>query len=350
MARAGQRRESRKMRKAKLAFAAAGIGMAGWAAYSYNMMNKPILTGEEAQAHARSLLTSMGIPELMNTWREEVLPLSDRELHVYHFESKPGDPVVVHAPGTGAFALLYTEYMYKLSRQGFNVVGYDPRGHGASSGKRGVYTLGGLVDDGLAVIDHSIATYGDKVAVCGDSQGGMTAFYCAAAEPRLKAAVCHSLIAPDEPDNTRLTRWPGYYKMLSATRPLTQPLLNTPIGQLMQPVTAYLDLKAEESETIPDLYQYFKEDPVQLNAVCFAAISSLDTTPMARKVEEIEVPVMVVHGAKDIIFPEDYVRRVYGRLRCEKDFLYLPHAAHGVMLDNVDEIIPPIAAWLKKVM
>jgi len=322
--------------------------MTAWIAYSYRMMNKPILTGEEKEAHARSLLTKMGIPELMNKWREEVLPLGGRELHLYHFESKPGDPVVVHAPGTGAFALLYTKYMHELSRRGFNVVGYDPRGHGASSGKRGVYTLGELVDDALAVIDHAVAIYGDRVAVSGDSQGGMTAFYCAAAESRLKAAVCHSLIAPDEPDNTRLTRWPRYYRMLAATRPLTQPLLNTPIGQLMQPVSAYLDLKAEESDTFPDLYEYFKEDPVQLNAVSFAAISSLDTTPMARKVEEIEIPVMVVHGAKDIIFPEDYVRRVYGRLNCEKEFLYLPQAAHGVMLDNVDEIVPPITAWLNK--
>ncbi len=350
MAKNGQHRKSKWMGRARLAGTAAATGMAGWAVYSYRMMNKPILTGEEAEAHRRSLLTTMGIPELMNTWREEVLPLVGRELHLYHFESKPGDRVVVHAPGTGAFAHLYTKYLHDLSRQGFNVVGYDPRGHGASSGKRGVYTLGGLVEDALAVIDHAISVYGDKIAVSGDSQGGMTAFYCAAAEPRLGAAVCHSLIAPDEPDNTRMTRWPRYYKMLSATRPITQPLLNTPVGQLMQPVTAYLDLKAEESDTFPDLYRYFKEDPVQLNAVCFAAISSLDTTPMAKKVEEIEVPVMVVHGAKDIIFPEDYVRRVYGRLRCEKEFLHLPHAAHGVMLDNVDEIVPPIAAWLKKVM
>jgi pimeloyl-ACP methyl ester carboxylesterase len=334
----------------RIAGVAVASGMTGWVAYSYKMMNKPILTGAEAEEHAKSLLASMGIQELMNTWREEVLPVGNRELHVYHFESKPGDPVVVHMPGTGTFALLYTEYLYKLSRQGFNVVGVDPRGHGSSSGKRGVYTLGELVDDATAVIDYAVATYGDKVAVSGDSQGGMTAFYCAAAVPCLKAAVCHSLIAPDEPDNTRMTRWPRYYKFLGATRPVTQPLLKTPVGRLMQPVSAYLDLNAEESRTLPDLHKFFKEDPVQLNAVSFAAISSLDSTPMARKVEEIETPVMVVHGGRDNIFPEDYVRRVYDRLNCEKDFLYLPDAPHGVMIDYVDEIIPSIAEWLKKVM
>lgn len=166
------------------------------------------------------------------------------------------------------------------------------------------------MEDALAVIDHAIKTYGDKVAVSGDSQGGMIAFYCAAAEPRLKASVCHNLIAPDEPYNIRMTRWPRYYKMLAPTRSVTQPLLNTPVGKLMIPVWAYLDLKAEESVTLPDIHKHFKEDPVQLNAVCFAVLSSIDTVPMARRVEEIEVPVMVVHGTKDIIFPENYVRRV----------------------------------------
>lgn len=52
----------------RVAGLAAAAGMAGWAAYSYKMMNKPILTGEEAEAHARSLLTNMGIGELKDTF------------------------------------------------------------------------------------------------------------------------------------------------------------------------------------------------------------------------------------------------------------------------------------------
>ncbi len=338
------------MKKGIKAAGAAAVGMAGWAAYSYASMNKKVPSEQEARAYAASLMIRVGLGDLYGTWEEEWLDLGDRRLALYHFRSSPGDPVVVFVPGTSVYALLYVEFMHKLSVQGFNVVGFDPRGHGMSSGKRGVYTLRRLVEDALAVIGHAMETYGEKVAVSGSSQGGMVAYYCAAAEPRLKAAVCHNVIAPDEPDNERMTRRPGMFKPLMPLLPALKPLMDSPLGMLMVPVSLYLDLKAEPSRIIPDVARFLKEDPLALTAVSLSALHSLPTTPMARKVEEIEVPVMVVHAGRDNIFPEDYVRRVYGRLACEKEFLYLPDAPHLVMTDYVDDIVPPVAAWLKKMM
>ncbi len=338
------------MKKARKAAGAAAGAVAGWAAYSYASMNKKVPSEEEARAYAASLMIRVGLGDLYGTWEEERLALGDRDLALYHFRSRPEDPAMVFVPGTSVYALLYVEFMYKVSRQGFNVVGFDPRGHGMSSGKRGVYTLGQLVEDALAVIGHALATYGDRVAVSGSSQGGMVAFYCAAAEPRLKAAVCHNVIAPDEPDNERMTRRPGMFKPLMPLLPAFKPLMDSPLGKLMIPVSLYLDLKAEPSRIIPDVVRFLKEDPLALTAVSLSALHSLPTTPMARKVEEIEVPVMVVHAGRDNIFPEDYVRRVYGRLTCEKEFLYLADAPHLVMTDHVDEVVPPVAAWLKKMM
>jgi len=46
----------------------------------------------------------------------------------------------------------------------------------------------------------------------------------------------------------------------------------------------------------------------------------------------------------------DYVRRVYGRLTCEKEFLYLADAPHLVMTDYVDDVIPPVSTWLEQMM
>lgn len=328
----------------------AAAGMAGWTAYSYAKMNKPVPSEDEARAYARSLLDRVGLGELYESWSEERLDLGDRTLALYHFKAEPGDPVMVFVPGTSVYVLLYTEYMYKLSKQGFNVVGFDPRGHGLSSGKRGVYTLGMLVNDAMAVIDHAIAVYGDRVAISGSSQGGMVSFYCAAAEPRLKAAVCHNIIAPDEPDNERMTRWPGMFRPLMPFLAQLRPFMASPAGKLMTPVSLYLDLKAETSRLIPDVGQFLKEDPLVASAVSLSALHSLASTPLARRVEEIETPVMVIHAGKDNIFPEDYVRRVYGRLNCEKEFVYLPDAPHLVMTDYVDELIPPISSWLKRIM
>ncbi len=338
------------MRMIKRLIKAEAIGMAGWAAYSYAKMNKRVPPEDEVRAYAKSLLDRVGLGELFESWTEETLESGERTLALYHFKSKPGDPVMVFVPGTSVYALLYTEYMNKLSREGFNVVGFDPRGHGMSSGKRGVYTLGQLVEDARAVIGHAVETYGDKVAISGSSQGGMVSFYCAAAEPRLKAAVCHNVIAPDEPDNERMTRWPGLFRPLMPFLPLLRPVVGSPLGKLMTPVSLYLDLKAEPSRLIPDVVRFLREDPLAVSAVSMSALYSLSTTPMARKLEEIETPVMVIHAGQDNIFPEDYVRRVYDRLTCEKEFLYLQDAPHLVMTDHVDDLIPPVSVWLKKVM
>ncbi len=334
----------------RIAGFAAAAGMAGWVAYSYAKIHKPVPDEEGARAYARDLLQRVGLGHLYGTWEEEWLDLGDRRLALYHFKSRPGDPALVFVPGTSVYALLYIEFMHKMCAQGFNVVGFDPRGHGMSSGGRGVYTLGQLVEDALAVIDHAIAAYGERVAVSGSSQGGMVAFYCAAAEPRLKAAVCHNVIAPDEPDNERMTRWPALFRPLMPFLPALRPLMASPVGKLMVPVALYLDLKAEPSRIIPDVVEFLRQDPLAVNAVSLSALHSLASTPLARRVEEIRTPVMVVHAGQDNIFPEDYVRRVFDRLTCEKEFLYLPDRPHLVMTDYVDEVVPPIASWLKKVM
>jgi len=119
---------------------------------------------------------------------------------------------------------------------------------------------------------------------------------------------------------------------------------------LMIPISLYLNMKAETSRFIPDVSQFMKEDPAILGAVNFGAFYSLTMTPMARKVEEIETPVMVIHAGRDNIFPEDYIRRVYDRLTCKKEFLYLPDAEHLVLIDYVEELVPQVSSWVKKML
>lgn len=314
------------------------------------MWNRPVPPEEEARRYARELMESLGLGKLYESWEEEEIRGPAGKLQLYHFRSKPEDPVVVFVPGTSVYALLYVEFMYLLSQEGFNVVGFDPRGHGMSEGRRGVYTLGELVEDALAVISHCMASYGNPVAVSGSSQGGMVAFYCAAAEPKLAAAVCHNLLAPDEPDNERMTRNPRLFRLFMPYLEYLRPLMRTVVGDLMIPVSLYLDLAKETSRFIPDVVHFLRDDPLAVNWVSLSALHSLASTPLARPVEEIDVPVMVIHAGKDDIFPEDYVRKVYDRLRCEKEFLYLPDYQHLVVTDYPELLAPAVGEWLKKVI
>ncbi len=335
---------------AKKAGAATALGTAAWAAYSWQAMHKPLPAREELDNYLDWLMDTVGMPEIRSAYREETLRAGGHGLRLYHFQSQPGDPALVFIPGTSVYALLYGEFMLKLSRAGFNVVGFDPRGHGMSEGKRGVYTLGELVEDARAVIGHTIELYGDRVALAGSSQGGMAAFYTAAAEPRLAAAICHNVIAPDEPDNYRMTRWPGIFRVALALAPLLRVVPQALPAHMMTPVSLYLDLGAEPCRFFPDVARFLREDPLAVNTVSLAALISLATTPLARPVEEIETPVMVIHAAQDNIFPEDYVRRVFNRLTCPREWLYMANAPHLVMTDFVDDILPPIVDWLQRTL
>jgi pimeloyl-ACP methyl ester carboxylesterase len=343
------------LKKAMAATAAAGLlGTSAYAAYGYRMMHKPLPCREEFASYLLSLLRKIGLEEIESAYRqgslfrEDSITVDGCAVRLYLFESRPEDPVVVFIPGTSVYALIYVELMHKLRNAGFNVIGFDPRGHGLSEGGRGVYTLGTLVEDAAAVISYAVERYGNSVGMMGSSQGGMAAFYTAAADPRLGAVVCHNIIAPDEPDNYRMTRWPPFYRVLTALIPLTGLLPRNLKDRMMTPVSAYLDLGAEPCNLFPDVKEWIKRDPLVVNAICLSALISLDSEPIARPVEEIETPVMVLHSGEDNIFPEDYVRRVFDRLRCEKEFLYLPGRAHLVTIDYVDEILPTVTDWFAR--
>jgi esterase/lipase len=76
-------------------------------------------------------------------------------------------------------------------------------------------------------------------------------------------------------------------------------------------------------------------------------------TDLAKPVEQITVPIMLImliHAENDTIFPQKYVESIFNRLTCKKKYLFFKNTEHLVMTNNVDEVVPPVAAWLKEVM
>jgi esterase/lipase len=73
-------------------------------------------------------------------------------------------------------------------------------------------------------------------------------------------------------------------------------------------------------------------------------------TDLAKPVEKITVPVMLIQAEKDTIFPSNYVENIFNRLTCKKKYLFFKNTQHLVMTNNVDEVVPPITVWLKEVM
>ena len=267
------------------------------------------------------------------------------KLHLSIGTAGKNAPTLVFIPGTTAYAQVYAQFLYEMDKRGFNVIGFDPRGHGQSSGPRGDYTMSGLVDDLLAVVKYARSRFGGKIVVSGSSQGAMAAFYAAAADDSLAAAVCHNIADLNGKDNIVLSqiRPPRFLLPVAAF------LMNL-YGSYSFPISLYLDLTKEKFVDGTDAATLIKNDPLCVSWITFRALNSLMHTDLAKPVEKIKVPIMLIHADRDTIFPQAYVEGIYNRLTCKKKYLLLKNTEHLVMTNNVDEIVPPITDWLKEIM
>ena len=315
---------------------------ATWYAGSRIYQGRAIPDSRAARAQVDGNMKKMKASVDLNGMEEAWLDANGGKLHLVVFPAGKTAPTLVFIPGTTAYALVYAQFMSEMRRNGFNVIGLDPRGHGQSSGRRGDYTMNGLVDDALAVVKYARGRFGGKVAVAGSSQGGMAAFYAAARDDSIAAAVCHNIADLNGKDNL----------VLSTIRP---PRFLVPVSALMMklyggysiPISLYLDLAKEKFPDGTDAATMVRRDILSVSWITFRALGSLLRTDLAKPVEKIRVPVMLIHAEKDNIFPQAYVEGIYNRLTCPKKYLLFPNTEHLVMTNDVDRVVPPVAAWLK---
>ncbi len=322
-----------------------GVFHIAWYAASKIYQGSGVVDDTTAREHLTGYMKQMKINADLSAMEEPSINANGFTLRLTVLPAGKNAPTLVFIPGTSVYAQFYIEFMDQMHKQGFNVVGFDPRGHGRSSGPRGDYTINGLVDDAIAVVKYARNRFGGPVAVAGSSQGGMAAFYAAARDDSIAAAVCHNIADLNGKDNL----------VLSQVRP---PLFLVSVAEFMTrlygsysiPISMYLDLKIELMKDGTDVITFSKADPIVVRYITLRALGSLLHTDLAKPVEKIRVPVMLVHADRDSIFPQAYVEGIYNRLTCKKNYLLFKNTEHLVMSNNVPEVVPPVTAWLREVM
>ena len=300
---------------------------------------------EELRTYFEELCRKRGVPSFFDRFEPDACRSGGLRLHLDILPVDPGRPTVVFMPGTNAYALLYGEFLTGLGDRGFNVVGFDPRGHGRSDGPRGSYTLPELVGDMGAAVAYARGRFGDPIVVCGSSQGGITAFYYAASGEPVHGAICHNLADLGDPESVRLTRYPNLSRGVS---PLLVRLARL-LPELRVPLTAYLDLAAEPVRGMGNAKVVLHGDPLCVRHIRLKGMASLATERLPRPVETITTPILILHGSRDTIFPEDYVRGIYDRLTCRKALQIYPDLPHYFIVDEANRILPDVAAWIEEV-
>lgn len=334
--------EEHKRKFAQAAGGAAAGGAALAAAYKMAANKKPD-TGVLPE-YFDYLVAMMGLPGLMETIEGVSITNDGLNLHLDVLAcDDPSAPALVFIPGTSLYALVYAEFMHKMRLMGFNVVGVDPRGHGRSEGKRGSYTMDELLSDALATVRYARERFG-RTAISGSSQGGMVAFYAAAADDELAAAICHNIAVLGETESTNITRSPRLSRVLR----LPTIALSHILPEIPVPLLTYLDLKAEPTKFGMSAREFVKYDPLALRSISLKSLASLATAKPAKPIEEITVPIMALQAEFDNMFSLEYTQSLYDRLTCDKEMMLLLGRTHLVMTNDADEIVPEAAAWLNR--
>jgi len=319
----------------------AGLFRLAWHYVSQSYQNRKLPGEADIRLYHDRMIRNQHIAVDRAVVEELFLKANGGRLHLSIASVGPQAPTLVMIPGTAAYA----QFMYDTYQQGFNVIGFDPRGHGQSSGPRGNYAWSGIVDYALAVVNYARGRFGGKVAPAGNSQGGMAAFYAAAMDDGIAVAVLHNIADLNGRDNT----------VHSTIRP---PRFLIPICRLLMniyakysfPIALYLDLKKEKLNEVTTATDFIKADLLGVSWITFRAFNSLMKTDLAKPVEKITVPIMLIHAGKDNIFPQSYVEGIYNHLTCRKNYLLPKDREHLVMTNNVDDVVPPVSAWLKEIM
>ena len=289
---------------------------------------------------------TLGYPRVHEFFKTEWVISDGLKIHMDVYEHDPNAPTIVFIPGTAIYALCYGDLLYKLGLAGYNVIGFDPRGHGQSEGVRGDYTIPEIIKDAENVVNYAIERFNSKVSVMGSSQGGVVAFYLAAKDNnKLNSVICQNFADLTAPETLQLARHPRLFKYLKMLIAKAGDIIpNTQI-----PVTSYIDLEKIPVEYFGNAKNFMDSDPLALKTISLRALQSLANTAMAKPVEQITTPVMVLQGTADSIFPVSYTQSIFDKLTCQKKFSLFPGKSHAVVHEDVDAVVPEVLAWLHEI-
>ena len=288
--------------------------------------------------------------EIKDAIKEEYITSQDLKIHLDIYDNKePLDNTVIFIPGTAMYSRFYAEFCYNLFKKGFRVVVPDMPGHGLSEGIRGHFTMDIFTKTTHDVTSHVLDKYEGKVAIMGSSLGGITALYSIANDDeRLSAAICHNAALFDEKDYKRIVPIKGILRVL---------LPFVPIAATIAPrakFSVWLYLKAEnlaKSEELLSKIDILKNDKLLSQKYSARAIRTQQKDPMAKKIEDISSPVMIINSDGDVLFSVEHMTELYNRLTCKhKSLEIIEDASHLIFQENIEESLKRIVPWLNKVL
>jgi pimeloyl-ACP methyl ester carboxylesterase len=183
----------------------------------------------------------------------------------------------------------------------------------------------------------------------GSSLGGINALYSSAYDDeRLKGAVCHNAAIFNEKAYKKIINMNLTIKILLPLIPFAAKIVPKARFSVLLYLDFYRLCKTEQfSKRIPLLL----EDKLLAEKYSTTALRTQMKAPLAKPIENIETPLMIINGDEDVLFSEKYMREIYDRLTCShKKLEIIENASHLIFQENISEALDRIVPWLNKVL
>jgi non-heme chloroperoxidase len=264
-------------------------------------------------------------------------------VEVFYKDWGTGRPIVFHH-GWPLSSDDWDAQMLFFLHHGFRVIAFDRRGHGRSSQPTSGHDMEHYVADAMALVEH--LDLKDAVHVGHSTGGGEVAAYVARAQPgRVSKAVLVGAVTPvmvkkkSNPGGLPLEIFDGFRTALANNR--AQFFLDLPSG----PFYGFNRPGAKVSEgTIRNWWRQGMAGAANAHYDCIKAFSETDFTD---DLEQIDVPVLVMHGEDDQIVPYADAGPLavkllkHGTLKTYKGF------PHGMCTTEPDTINADLLAFIQ---
>lgn len=281
--------------------------------------------------------------------RREYIVSNSERIALAVYEKEPAAPVIVFVHGTGFYGIYFHEFLSALKEMGYNVISVDLKGHGDSDGVRGDFSVPEIIQNLADTVVFARSRYHEHIGFIGTSQGGIFGLHAAAKEIGVKSYIWHCAAILTEPESEAIIV--PRCRLIKRIFLFTDNFISYEANwarRIKVPIWVYLNKKGLFQD--PLYLAMLEKDSFFVENYSLRALHSLLTEPLAKPIEDITVPVMILHPEDDRIFPVEYIRSVYQRLATKKDFVVLPRAGHMVMAENPAACLPAIDRWFKETL
>ena len=296
------------------------------------------------QDYWKNYLCETDTAEIERNLKQATFKSGNFSLSLKYFEKSKDAPNILWVVGTGCYSLYLAELGYHMHLEGFNTFGIDFQGHGDSEGKRGDFTLSGLVRNCIDAAAYISDNYNQQVGAVGVSLGGFVTFYIGLSHSAVKSIAClNPGIVTEKAFKDEVTR-------LRKVPPLAGAVARL-FPRMMIPTERCVDFTAlARTEKEKSHVETYLNDPNIVKCYTLRAVMSLISTPPPSPVEKLSVPTMFLAPIRDALMSVSYLRSLYDRLPPVKKKLVEVDGSHYWMSSHPREAAKVICDWFQETL